>query len=134
MELKSAGASGKYCTGFKMTIGNAFSRFMKSQHIQWSSGDLSQVFLMQRNFADENQSCRYRPIVVVPLIALIKDQVDAFNRRGRRMAVAIHFNMSSAQIREATALTSSGATSGGFGGGAQKAQERGSSGSGRGRR
>jgi len=32
-------------------------------------------------------------IVVSPLIALIKDQVDAFNRRGGKQAVAIHSNM-----------------------------------------
>jgi RecQ family ATP-dependent DNA helicase len=47
-------------------------------------------------------------MVVSPLIALIKDQVDAFNRRGRRLAVAIHSNMSSAQVREAMALASKG--------------------------
>jgi ATP-dependent DNA helicase RecQ len=39
-------------------------------------------------------------IVVSPLIALIKDQVDAFNRRGGKSAVAIHSNMSFAQAQE----------------------------------
>ena len=47
-------------------------------------------------------------IVVSPLIALIKDQVDAFNRRGRRLAVAIHSNMPFAQAREALELASKG--------------------------
>jgi ATP-dependent DNA helicase RecQ len=42
-------------------------------------------------------------IVVSPLIALIKDQVDAFNRRGDKQAVAIHSNMSISQAREAMA-------------------------------
>jgi ATP-dependent DNA helicase RecQ len=42
-------------------------------------------------------------IVVSPLIALIKDQVDAFNRRGDKQAVAIHSNMSFPQAREAMA-------------------------------
>jgi ATP-dependent DNA helicase RecQ len=42
-------------------------------------------------------------IVVSPLIALIKDQVDAFNRRGGKQAVAIHSNMSFAQAQEAMA-------------------------------
>jgi ATP-dependent DNA helicase RecQ len=40
-------------------------------------------------------------IVVSPLIALIKDQVDAFNRRGEKQAAAIHSNMSFDQCREA---------------------------------
>ena len=47
-------------------------------------------------------------IVVSPLIALIKDQVDAFNRRGCKSAVAIHCNMSSTQAREAMELASKG--------------------------
>jgi ATP-dependent DNA helicase RecQ len=39
-------------------------------------------------------------VVVSPLIALMKDQVDAFNRRGKALAVAIHSNLTP---REATA-------------------------------
>jgi ATP-dependent DNA helicase RecQ len=47
-------------------------------------------------------------IVVSPLIALIKDQVDAFNRRGGQKAVAIHSNMSFAQAHEAMAQAVNG--------------------------
>ena len=32
-------------------------------------------------------------LVVSPLIALMKDQVDAFNKRGKGIAVALHSNM-----------------------------------------
>jgi ATP-dependent DNA helicase RecQ len=47
-------------------------------------------------------------IVVSPLIALIKDQVDAFNRRGRKLAVAIHSNMTFVQAREALEFAAKG--------------------------
>jgi ATP-dependent DNA helicase RecQ len=40
-------------------------------------------------------------VVVSPLISLMKDQVDAFNRRGGRLAVAIHSNLSAAESRDA---------------------------------
>ena len=45
-----------------------------------------------------------RPTVVVsPLIALMKDQVDAFNRRGRGLAVTLHSNQTRAESAEALA-------------------------------
>ena len=47
-------------------------------------------------------------LVVSPLIALMKDQVDAFNRRGHRLAVAIHSNMTSSQVRTSLAKAASG--------------------------
>ncbi len=47
-------------------------------------------------------------LVVSPLIALIKDQVDAFNRKNRGLAVAIHSNLSGHQVRESLAQASSG--------------------------
>jgi ATP-dependent DNA helicase RecQ len=47
-------------------------------------------------------------LVVSPLIALMKDQVDAYNRRNRGLAVAIHSNLSAQQIREALSQASSG--------------------------
>lgn len=47
-------------------------------------------------------------LVVSPLIALMKDQVDAFNRRGRGLAVAIHSNLSASQVRDSLAQASSG--------------------------
>jgi ATP-dependent DNA helicase RecQ len=40
-------------------------------------------------------------VVVSPLISLMKDQVDAFNRRGRRLAVALHSNLTAAESKEA---------------------------------
>lgn len=47
-------------------------------------------------------------IVVSPLIALMKDQVDAFNRRGRGLAVALHSNLSRGQAAKALAQVQSG--------------------------
>ncbi len=47
-------------------------------------------------------------LVVSPLIALMKDQVDAFNRRGGRRAVAIHSNQTSAETRDAVARAENG--------------------------
>jgi ATP-dependent DNA helicase RecQ len=47
-------------------------------------------------------------VVVSPLIALMKDQVDAFNRRGRGLAVAIHSNMPASQARESLIQASRG--------------------------
>ncbi len=47
-------------------------------------------------------------LVVSPLIALMKDQVDAFNRRKKHLAVAVHSNLSSAETRDAIALASGG--------------------------
>ncbi len=47
-------------------------------------------------------------LVVSPLIALMKDQVDAFNLKSRGLAVAIHSNMSPFQIRESLAQASRG--------------------------
>jgi len=46
-------------------------------------------------------------LVVSPLIALMKDQVDAFNRRGRGLAVAIHSNLSAAQEHDSPVQASS---------------------------
>lgn len=40
-------------------------------------------------------------VVVSPLIALMKDQVDAFNRRGHAVAVAIHSNLSAEEAARA---------------------------------
>ncbi|MCZ7647288.1 MAG: ATP-dependent DNA helicase [Planctomycetota bacterium] len=40
-------------------------------------------------------------VVVSPLIALMKDQVDAFNRAGRAGAVALHSNLSAREANEA---------------------------------
>jgi len=42
-------------------------------------------------------------VVISPLIALMKDQVDAFNRRGRSLAVTLHSSQSAAEAREALA-------------------------------
>jgi len=42
-------------------------------------------------------------LVVSPLIALMKDQVDAFNRPGQARAVAIHSNLSSREVTAALA-------------------------------
>lgn len=42
-------------------------------------------------------------LVVSPLIALMKDQVDAFNRRGNSLAVAVHSNLSQAEMASALA-------------------------------
>ncbi len=50
-------------------------------------------------------------VVVSPLIALMKDQVDAFNRRGSRLAVALHSNQSSEDARKALAQVHSGKAS-----------------------
>ncbi|HYK88354.1 MAG TPA: ATP-dependent DNA helicase RecQ [Acidobacteriota bacterium] len=47
-------------------------------------------------------------VVVSPLIALMKDQVDAFNRRGSRLAVALHSNQSADDARKALAQVHSG--------------------------
>ena len=47
-------------------------------------------------------------VVVSPLIALMKDQVDAFNRRGEAPAVALHSNLSSAEAAKALAQVRSG--------------------------
>ena len=47
-------------------------------------------------------------VVVSPLIALMKDQVDAFNRRGNRRAVALHSNQSAEDARKALAQVHSG--------------------------
>jgi len=47
-------------------------------------------------------------VVVSPLIALMKDQVDAFNRRGRRRAAALHSNQSAEDARKALAQVHSG--------------------------
>jgi len=47
-------------------------------------------------------------LVVSPLIALMKDQVDAVNRRGHGLAVAIHSNMTSSQVRESLAKAATG--------------------------
>ncbi len=47
-------------------------------------------------------------VVVSPLIALMKDQVDAFNRRGSRLAVALHSNQSAEDARRALAQVHSG--------------------------
>ncbi len=47
-------------------------------------------------------------LVVSPLIALMKDQVDAFNRRKKHLAVAVHSNLSSGEARDAIALASGG--------------------------
>jgi ATP-dependent DNA helicase RecQ len=47
-------------------------------------------------------------LVVSPLIALLKDQVDAYTRRNRGLAVAIHSNLSAQQIRAALSQASSG--------------------------
>ncbi|MBE7462077.1 MAG: ATP-dependent DNA helicase RecQ [Planctomycetes bacterium] len=40
-------------------------------------------------------------VVVSPLIALMKDQVDALNRHGHARAVALHSNLSAAEAQEA---------------------------------
>lgn len=42
-------------------------------------------------------------VVVSPLIALMKDQVEAFNRRGRGIAVALHSNLSARESANALA-------------------------------
>ncbi|HTP27547.1 MAG TPA: ATP-dependent DNA helicase RecQ, partial [Anaeromyxobacteraceae bacterium] len=42
-------------------------------------------------------------VVVSPLIALMKDQVDSFNRRGRGLAVTLHSNQTPAEARQALA-------------------------------
>ncbi len=47
-------------------------------------------------------------VVVSPLIALMKDQVDAFNRRGNRLAAALHSNQSAEDSRRALAQVHSG--------------------------
>jgi ATP-dependent DNA helicase RecQ len=48
-------------------------------------------------------------VVVSPLIALMKDQVDAFNRRGLGRAVAIHSNLAPGLARTAFEQARSGA-------------------------
>jgi ATP-dependent DNA helicase RecQ len=50
-------------------------------------------------------------VVVSPLISLMKDQVDAFNRRGRGLAVALHSNLSAAESRDAFLRARSGEAS-----------------------
>ncbi|MBI2059584.1 MAG: RecQ family ATP-dependent DNA helicase [Nitrospirae bacterium] len=47
-------------------------------------------------------------VVASPLIALMKDQVDAFNRRHRAQAVALHSNLSSVEVSAALAQVSRG--------------------------
>jgi ATP-dependent DNA helicase RecQ len=47
-------------------------------------------------------------VVVSPLIALMKDQVDAFNRRGLGLAVAIHSNLTPGDARAALDQARSG--------------------------
>ncbi len=47
-------------------------------------------------------------LVISPLISLMKDQVDAFNRRARRLAGALHSNQSAEDARKALAHVHSG--------------------------
>jgi ATP-dependent DNA helicase RecQ len=50
-------------------------------------------------------------LVVSPLIALMKDQVDAFNRSGKGQAVALHSNLSGAEAQRALERLRSGQAS-----------------------
>ena len=50
-------------------------------------------------------------VVVSPLIALMKDQVEAFNRRGRGLAVALHSNLPAREAGAALAQVRAGQAS-----------------------
>ncbi len=50
-------------------------------------------------------------VVVSPLIALMKDQVEAFNRRGRGLAVALHSNLSAREVGAGLAQVHTGRAS-----------------------
>ncbi len=50
-------------------------------------------------------------VVVSPLIALMKDQVDAFNKKGDALAVALHSNLSTPETHEALAHLAGGKAS-----------------------
>ena len=50
-------------------------------------------------------------VVVSPLIALIKDQVEAFNRRSKGLAVAVHSNLSAREVESSLAQVYAGKAS-----------------------